>query len=77
MKHTIVKIIRDNDGEKAVNAKWHYSDNRAGCEMALCTGEVYGGADSCAEFKTKDVERGGITCLKCLEIIKEFKAIKL
>ena len=69
MKHTIVKIIRDNDGEKAVNAKWHYSDNRAG--------EVYGGADSCAEFKTKDVERRGITCLKCLEIIKEFKAIKL
>jgi hypothetical protein len=33
--------------------------------------------DEHANFEEKAVLRGGITCCKCLEIVKEIKSIKL
>lgn len=77
MSNQLVKIIFDDDGEATNNDSWHLAVQPDGSPRTLCTGEVFGGGEGEAVYKTKSVERGGITCPKCLEIIKQFKAIKL
>ena len=74
----LVKIFQDNDGEE-VPVKyqvWHLVYNFNG-EQAFCSGEYFGYGESAVVFKTKFVKRGGITCEKCLQKVKEIKAIKL
>ena len=78
MSHTLVKIFKDDDGIKIENPVWHLSEPDSGQGgRALCTCEFYGGGESSVVFKTKTVEKGGINCVRCLEIINDIKAIKL
>jgi hypothetical protein len=75
--HELVKIIADNDGDETGDESWHFFQNFDSSPRTVCGGEVFGDGEGEAVFKTKTVARGGITCRKCLKIIKEFKAIKL
>jgi len=76
--NVLVKIIRDEDRNLTLNDSWHLVDpcNFQG-SAALCTGEFFGGGESIAEFEMKEVSRGGITCPKCIQILKIYKAVKL
>lgn len=78
MSHILVKIFKDDDGIEVENPVWHLSDpdSRQG-KRVLCTSEFYGSGESSVVFKTKTVEKGGIKCERCLEIINDMKAIKL
>lgn len=77
MAHEVVKILVNEDGDKQHSPKWHLVIEHSGSLMALCTSEVFGYGEGSAEYKTKEVQRGGITCLRCLGIIKKFKRLKL
>ena len=74
----LVKIFKDDNGEEvSVEYQvWHLIYNLNG-NQTFCGGEYFGCGESAVVFKTKFVKRGGITCKKCLEKIKEIKAIKL
>ena len=76
--HTLVKILSSDDGEPRDKdlQYWHWIENRTGT-ATLCEGEFFGSGESACEYEIKEVQRGGITCPVCLEIIKEFKKIKL
>ncbi len=43
----------------------------------VCDGQFFGEGQGCAEFKLKEVKRGGITCPHCLKKIKAIKAVRL
>ena len=77
MNH-LVKILTDDYGEPREKylQYWHYVVDRGG-NQTLCEGEFFGAGESGCEFEEKSVSRGGITCPKCLQHIKEIKAIKL
>ena len=75
--HTLVKLITDDDGELTNDASWHYADHHGDASRLFCSGHVFGPGESSAEFETKTVHKGGITCKFCLERIKLVKAIKL
>ena len=77
MAHNLVKILRDDDGEKVDNPEWHYVATWGDSNRTLCTGEVFGYGEGNAEYKIKTVQRGGITCEFCLSIIKSLKKVKL
>lgn len=76
----LVRIIVDDDGDPTDNPDvWHLVDpcNEQG-PAALCTQEFFGpGESGLCEFETKTAKRGGITCPRCLEKIKTYKALKL
>ena len=69
----------DDDGEviELEDQKWCLS-SPAGNDSSrvLCTHAVLD-SDTNATWKDKTVARGGITCEKCLSIVRAFKAIKL
>ena len=73
----LVKIISDDDGEAIDKPVWHLSTDACSGNTVLCTGEVFGFGEGDAVYKTKEVERGGITCEHCLTSLKWFKSIKL
>lgn len=77
--HSLVKITRDDDGIKIEKSdqKWCLIVNSAGSPMTLCSGEVFGVGEGSAEFKQKEVAKGGITCELCKERIRFYKSIKL
>lgn len=77
MNH-LVKILRSDDGEPREEDQqvWHYVVNKQGTQT-LCEGEFFGYGESGCEYEVKTLKRGGITCPKCLEFIKEMKDIKL
>lgn len=70
----VVKITRDEDGEKIDHPKWCWFYNTGGSDNTLCTGQVFGYGEGSAEYKMKE---GKITCPDCIAIIREIKAIKL
>lgn len=76
--NTLVKITKDDDGTITENESWHLVDpcNEQG-RAALCTQEFFGFGESQCEFKTKTSLKGGITCPKCLEIIRTYKRVRL
>lgn len=73
-KNEVVKITKDNSGEKIDSPKWHLSVVKAGANMALCTGEFYGYGESACLYTTK---QGKVTCPDCIEFIKHIKSITL
>lgn len=77
MSHELVKILSDDDFEKIENPKWHLIVTISGSNATLCTGEFFGEGESNVIYENKIVKRGGITCRKCLEQLKELKSIKL
>jgi len=82
MVNSLVKQIVNDDGEAVPPEEqvWHLMQAFTGDAGLLCTGEfVDDGAASGngSNYKFKEVKRGGITCNKCLSIVKEFKAIRL
>lgn len=76
--NSLVKIIRDDDGDLTGNDSWHLVDptNDQG-RAALCTQEFFGLGESAVEYETRTAKRGGVTCQKCLEKIRRMKAVKL
>lgn len=78
MNH-LIKMTIDDDGEviEVEDQKWCLSSpagNDAG--RVLCTHAVLD-SDTNATWEDKSVVRGGITCEKCISIVRAFKAIKL
>lgn len=68
-----VKIIANDDGEK-VKREWCYIIN-IDAERTLCTGEAFGYGESSVEYEIK--KDCPITCLNCIEIIRQIKKVKL
>jgi hypothetical protein len=79
MTHKIVKLTMDDDRVEIPKEEqvWHLGTTATGDPIVLCSGEFYGEGQSSCEFKEKVVEYGGITCKNCLELLKEYKSIKL
>lgn len=76
----LAKQIVDDDGHRTDDESWHYVHIVNGDDAILCTGEFVDDACSSGNgslYKRKKVARGGITCKRCLEVIKQFKAIRL
>lgn len=72
MANVLTKLIT-HYGEE-VDPEWHVSadfdTSRTLCGYALDGAVAY-------EAETKIVKKGGITCEKCLSLVKQIKAIKL
>lgn len=79
MSHKIVKLFTDDYGEEYEEEEqvWHLSTIATGDPVVLCSGEFYGLGQSGCKFEEKIVSYGGITCNKCIEIIKLHKSLKL
>ncbi len=73
----LVKILSSDDGSKRNNRVWCYFTNESATKRTFCEGEAFGVGDSSCEFKLKEVQKGGITCPKCIAKIKTIQAIKL
>ncbi|WP_390240996.1 hypothetical protein [Vibrio sp. R78045] len=79
MPNFLIKMTIDDDGEAidVEDQKWCLSSpasNDAG--RVLCTHAVLD-IDTNAIWEDKTVVRGGITCEKCIAIVRAFKAVKL
>lgn len=64
-------------GDETLNDKWHYVHEWSDGHRTLCSGEVLGEGESRAEYDTKPLKKGAITCEWCRKIIKEIKSIPL
>ncbi|MDA9557776.1 hypothetical protein N9R79_09845 [Vibrio sp.] len=80
MANQLIKITIDDDLEPIPvdEQKWCLENPSPSLDTnrVLCTGEVID-PDTDAKWEGKTVVRGGITCDKCITIVKKFKAIKL
>lgn len=77
--NALVRIIRNDDGDLEPGWRdWHLVDpgNPQG-PATLCTAEFFGSGESACEFQNKYCKRGGITCGKCLQILRAYKAVRL
>ena len=75
-----IRILTSDRGDRYDDefAKlWHVAIESAGCTVTLCGGEAVGVGVSGCEYKEKSVKRGGITCGKCIEVLKAIKGVKL
>ncbi len=73
----LVKRITNDDGDDCLDDRWHLMDlGDNDCDRVLCTGEAY---DACSDLvlEHKETKRGGITCSKCLNTVKAYKAIRI
>lgn len=78
MAHTIVNFLTDENGDEEINDEtWHLSVRFSGVYQALCSGQVFHNEVSPVKFRFIQVQKGGITCEKCLEQVREFKKIKI
>lgn len=78
MANNLVMLTVTEDGEEISieKRKWCLSVNHgSNWEIACCNQILDTEVD--AKWEKKSVQRGGITCPKCLEIIKFYKSIKL
>ncbi len=73
----LVMITVDEDGSEVESPKWCLVDSAKGDPVTFCDGQFFGEGQGCAEFKLKEVKRGGITCPHCLKKIKAIKAVRL
>jgi len=78
MAHDVIKIRFTPDGEKIERPKWCLVHQLCGDAAALCSGFfAESSASGFEDAERKKVEKGGITCPDCLEIIRNIKAIRL
>ena len=75
--HSLIKIIRNDDGDIIDNPKWCLTMATGEAPRTLCTGEAFGYGESRAEFEHKIVKRGGITCRQCMNELLSYKSVKL
>lgn len=68
----VIRVIRDNDGEKPIKDVWHYGTTLCGDPAILCSGEYL--ICGVEEFEERI---GRITCKKCRDIIKGHKEVDL
>lgn len=76
MNHLAKQTINNDSDEIPKNEQvWHLirPEDMAGDPAILCTGEFIDDG----ECQLKTTKRGGITCPKCLQIIRSFKAVRL
>lgn len=81
MNH-LAKQLVDDDGEHVPPDQqcWHSVSVVNSDEAVLCTGEFIRApchSGNGALYKEKFVKRGGISCRKCLRIIRQIKLIRL
>ena len=79
MNH-LIRILTSDRGEiydEDFAKLWHIAIESAGCVETLCGGEVVGFGASGCKYEEKTVKRGGITCEKCIEVLKSIKRVKL
>lgn len=77
--NNLVRLITTDDGDTNIDPDiWHLVDpaNPQGT-ASLCTQEFFGGGESACEFEMKTAKRGGVTCQRCIDIVKIYKAVKL
>lgn len=77
--NNLVKQLIDDDGAVVSYPAWHIVVDNCGDEAMLCTGEFI--VDACSsgrgsKYERKSVQRGGITCNKCLGLIQKIKDIR-
>lgn len=80
MTNHLVKIINRDDGSESGDDSWHLVDPSypTGGAATLCTQEFFGiGESGGVIFEEKQICRGGITCDRCLDIVKMIKRVKL
>jgi len=77
--NNLVKILSSDDGEirDKENQVWCLVETVCGDSATFCQGEYFGFGASGCEFEVKTVERGGITCPRCIERIKTIKSVRL
>ncbi len=79
MNQELVKILVDEDGNDVPSEEqqWCLADPSPYADTArvLCSQQALD-HDTNAKWASKLVKRGGITCPKCIETVKAFKAIK-
>ncbi len=75
----LVKIKKDDYNELVPKEDqvWCLVYSANGGSQNFCEGQFFGYGESAAEYETKEVKKGGITCKRCIEKIKEIKSIKL
>ena len=75
----LVKVFRDDDGDRVLFPVWHLDDPEAPgvWGQVFCTGEVYGEAESDVVYERKITKRGGIECERCMEKLRAYKRVKL
>lgn len=76
MANHLVKLLIDQDGNLC-DPVWHLNGGVHG--EVLCTGEYFSDIESDGNptYELKHVQRGGITCPKCISVIMEMKNVKL
>jgi len=76
MPHQVILQTMTFDGEPEEFTPWHLLSNGEGDQTIFCTGEFVVDLEDQGR-KIKTVERGGITCERCLSQIRLIKNIKL
>ena len=81
MNNLVLQLV-DDDGDpvELQDQRWHVLHESTGEAAMLCTGEFVDDASSSgngSRYALRSVIRGGITCKKCLEIVRTIKSIKL
>jgi len=81
MNNLALQLVNDDgDPVELQDRRWHVVHDSAGEAAILCTGEFVDDASSSgngSRYELKSVIRGGITCEKCLEIVRAIKSIRL
>lgn len=81
MNHLAKQLVDDDGVPVPVDEQcWHYVMAVTDDDALLCSGEYIVDASSGgkgAQYQTKLVKRGGITCSQCLKLIRQIKAIAL
>lgn len=74
----LVKVLTNDDGDAQEDNGWCLVDpcNSQG-PARLCTQEFFGLGESNCAFKTRSVNKGGVTCPECLQILRTYKAVRL
>lgn len=72
----LVKILTDSDGEKIENPVWCYAVSTDE-QRTLCYGQAFGDYQCEVQYSIKEVKTGGITCPRCLSLVREIKSIRL
>jgi len=81
MNNLVLQLVNDDgDPVERQDQRWHVLTESSGEAAMLCTGEFVDDASSSGNgscYELKSVSRGGITCEKCLEIVRVIKQIRL